>query len=145
MTTITGLDAIAHATATGEMLRKHADPVDGAREVSTDEAREIVREDAGLIYCEAPETRTITVAIDTACRHGGEPLIWGVAEGDDSEAAIADAATWLAEGEAVRKSHRAEAEALDVVTIPWPASERLPDGGDRRAIALAMDALNTCR
>lgn len=88
------------------------------------------------------ETRTITVAIDTACRHAGVALIWGVAEGDDTEAAVADAATYLAEGEAVRTSHRREAEALDVVTIQWPVGERLPDGQDRTAIRLAKEALS---
>lgn len=140
-TTITGLDAIRYATATGATLRKHADPVDGAREVSTDEAREIAREDAGLIYCEAPETRTITVAVDASERHAGQALIWGVVEGDDSDAVVADAATWLAEGETPTAKHRREAEALDVVTIQWPAGEKLPDGDNRRAIALALAAL----
>ena len=41
-TTITGLDAIRHATAHGLALHKHADPVDGAREVTADEARAIM-------------------------------------------------------------------------------------------------------
>lgn len=60
-TTITGLDAINYATATGATLRKHADPIDGAREVSVDEAREIAREDASLIYCEA---RAVSITIE---------------------------------------------------------------------------------
>ena len=96
----------------------------------------------------APATRTVTVAIDTACKHAGEVLIWGVAEGDDNAAAITDAAQWLAEGDEVRASHRREAAALDVVTIQWPAGEKLspaghwiPDGDNRRAIALALKAL----
>lgn len=50
-TTLTGHDALAHAARTGAQLHKHADPVDGARAVTLDEARAIAREDAGLIYC----------------------------------------------------------------------------------------------
>ena len=53
-TIITGHDAIAHAARTGAPLHKHADPVDGARGITLDEAREIAREDAGLVWCEAP-------------------------------------------------------------------------------------------
>lgn len=73
-TTITGLDAIAYATARGIALHKHADPIEGAREVTADEAREIAREDVGLIYCEAPETITdarldeIAPTLDRAAR-----------------------------------------------------------------------------
>lgn len=85
---------------------------------------------------------TTTNAIDTACAHAGVPLIWGVVEGDDSDAVVADAATWLAEGETPTARHRREAEALDVVTIAWPVGERLPDGDNRRAIALALEALS---
>lgn len=144
MTTfITGLEAIRYATATpGTVLRKHADPTDGPREVSVDEARTIAREDAGLIYA---DTRTITVAIDSEERYAGVALIWGVAEGDDTDGATADAATWLAGGDAPTKRHKRDAEALDVVTIQWPAEQPKPDGQNRRAIALAMDALNTGR
>lgn len=89
-------------------------------------------------------TRPVTVAIDTACKHAGEVLIWGVAEGDDDHAAgatIEDAVQWLAGGDTVRQSHRRDAMALDVVTIQWPADERLPDGQNERAIALALAAV----
>lgn len=51
---ITGYAAIDYAARTGATLRKYADPEDGAREVTLDEAREIAREDAGLIYADAP-------------------------------------------------------------------------------------------
>jgi len=54
-TTITGTDAIAFAARTGAQLHKHADPVDGAREITVDEARAIAREDVGLVWCEATE------------------------------------------------------------------------------------------
>jgi len=142
-TIITGLDAIRYATSTpGTVLRKHADPTDGPREVSIDEARAIAREDAGLIYA---DTRTITVAIDSEGRYASKELIWGIAEGDDTDAAVADAATWLAGGDAPTKRHHRNAEALDVVTIQWPAERPKPDGQDRRAIALALEALNTTR
>ncbi len=90
---------------------------------------------------EGPETHTITVAVDTACAHGAEPLIWGVAEGDDSDAAIADAARWLAGGDTPTKRHHRDAAALDLATIQWPAGEKAPDGQNRRAIALALEAL----
>lgn len=86
-------------------------------------------------------TRSITVAVDSACRHAGEVLIWGVAEGDDSDAAVTEAATWLAGGDTPTKRHRRDAATLDVVTIRWPADEPRPDGQNQRAIALALDAL----
>jgi len=90
----------------------------------------------------APVTRPVTVAIDTACKHAGAPLIWGVAEGDHAAgAAIEDAVQWLAGGDTVRQSHRRDAMALDVVTITWPADEANPDGQNARAIALAQAAL----
>jgi hypothetical protein len=47
---ISGADAIRLAERDGLTLRKHADPVDGARIITADEAREIAREDAGLVY-----------------------------------------------------------------------------------------------
>ena len=55
-TTITGTAAIDHAARTGAQLYKHADPVDGARAVTLDEAREIAREDVGLVWCRRPMT-----------------------------------------------------------------------------------------
>lgn len=55
-TTFTGTDAIDFATRTGAQLHKHADPVDGAREVTLDEARAIAREDVGLVWCETAHT-----------------------------------------------------------------------------------------
>lgn len=51
---ITGYAAIDYAARTGATLRKYADPEDGAREVTAEEARAIVREDAGLVYVDAP-------------------------------------------------------------------------------------------
>ena len=83
--------------------------------------------------------RTITVAIDSDCRLGSMPLIWGAAEGDDSDAAVANAREWLAEGgELSPASVRRRAEGLDVVTIQWTG--KLPDGDNAKAIALALSA-----
>jgi hypothetical protein len=48
--TIHGHDAINAASAGLGQLRKYADPIDGERAVSIEEAREIAREDASLIY-----------------------------------------------------------------------------------------------
>lgn len=47
---IKGQDAIRLAERDGLTLRKYADPIDGARVVTASEARDIAREDAGLIY-----------------------------------------------------------------------------------------------
>ena len=47
-TIITGHDAIAHAARTGAPLHKHADPVDGARGITLDEARRRVGDRVAL-------------------------------------------------------------------------------------------------
>jgi hypothetical protein len=49
-TKLTGSDAIDTAAALGVSLYKYADAVDGAREVTIDEARAIAREDASLVW-----------------------------------------------------------------------------------------------
>ena len=88
---------------------------------------------------EAPATRTITVAIDSDCALGGEPLIWGAAEGDDTDAAVTNARECIAEGgELSPASVQRRAEGLDVVTIQWTG--KLPDGDNAAAIALALAA-----
>ena len=48
--TIKGQDAIRLANRDNLTLRKYADPIDGARVVTADEAVSIAREDSGLIY-----------------------------------------------------------------------------------------------
>lgn len=48
--TIKGQDAIRLAERDNLTLRKYADPIDGARVVTVDEAIEIAREDSSLIY-----------------------------------------------------------------------------------------------
>lgn len=48
--TLTGNDAIRLADDNTFTLRKYADPIDGARNVTIEEAREIAKEDASLIY-----------------------------------------------------------------------------------------------
>lgn len=53
--TLRGLDAIAYAERHGLGLGKDADPIEDAREgLTVEEAREVAREDAGLIYVEVP-------------------------------------------------------------------------------------------
>ena len=47
---ITGNQAIKVAAATGRLLCKYADPTDGAREVTVEEAREM---DASLLWIES--------------------------------------------------------------------------------------------
>lgn len=50
-TIIRGTEAIALAAALGVTLRKYADPIENAREgLTVEEATEIAREDAGLIW-----------------------------------------------------------------------------------------------
>ncbi len=85
-------------------------------------------------------TRTITVAIDRRCALGGEPLIWGAAEGGDASAHVAaraDAARDLAQTDPhTADTAAARAAGLDVVAIEW--SGDLPDGQNRAAIAAAL-------
>lgn len=49
-TKITGAAALEYAKRHGTTLYKHADPVDGAREVTLTEAEQVAKEDASLIY-----------------------------------------------------------------------------------------------
>ena len=50
---LSGYEAIEYAEEHGLLLNKYSDPVEGARKgLSTDEAREIAREDDTLIYVE---------------------------------------------------------------------------------------------
>jgi hypothetical protein len=51
MKTLRGIEAIEYAEKNGLRLSKYADPTEDAREgLTVDEAREIAREDANLIY-----------------------------------------------------------------------------------------------
>ena len=52
---ITGRTAITAAQIFGLQLRKHADPIEGAREVTADEARRICAEDPALVYVDSAE------------------------------------------------------------------------------------------
>ena len=85
-------------------------------------------------------TRIITVAIDSECALGSTALIWGAAEGDDTDAALANAREWIAEGgELSPASVQRRAEGLGVVSIEWAGP--LPHGDNTAAIALALAAL----
>lgn len=56
MTRLTGTDAINAAKNNPEIvLHKYNDPIEDAREVTFEEAKEIAREDANLIWCEVEE------------------------------------------------------------------------------------------
>lgn len=82
-------------------------------------------------------TRTITVAIDRHCRLGGEPLIWGAAEGDDRAAALIDAAEDMARTDPhTAESATERVRVLTTVAIQWDGP--LPDGQNRRAIDAAL-------
>lgn len=47
---IRGAKAIELAETTGVKLHKHADPTEGARDLTLEEAREIVKEDPSLVF-----------------------------------------------------------------------------------------------
>lgn len=83
-TTITGHDAIRYAEQHNLTLSKYGDPTEGAREgLTVAEAREIAREDPGLLYVEVAE---ITDSQIRALRSEA-----GVA-GDEKQVAICDRA-----------------------------------------------------
>lgn len=82
-TTITGLAAIEMAEREGLTLGKYADPVEGAREgLTPDEAREIAREDPGLVYLVAEVSRE---QIETLRDEAGEA-------GDEAQVALCERA-----------------------------------------------------
>ena len=61
---LTGREAIEAAESDPSIrLQKYADPVDDAREVTSSEARDIAREDAGLIWCEIPKHSSKELAL----------------------------------------------------------------------------------
>jgi hypothetical protein len=105
-TTITGHDAIAYAESTGATLHKHADPVDGAREVTVDEAREIAREDVGLIYARRPMTATEQGEHDAEQR------------AHEALAADGDGAEWQSEADAVSGWGDYAATAASYLDVP---------------------------
>ena len=61
--TLTGKEAIDHARAHGSTLSKYNDPIEGARTgLTPDEAEDVAREDASLIYLTTTEAATLLVA-----------------------------------------------------------------------------------
>lgn len=57
---LTGMQAIEAAEAMGLKLNKYADPTEDAREgLTVDEAREIARVDASLIYVDVDDRRAV--------------------------------------------------------------------------------------
>ncbi len=59
-TTLTGSAAIAYVERIGGQIHKYADPTEGARPVTLDEAREIAKEDPSLVWMvvEPPDNTT---------------------------------------------------------------------------------------
>jgi len=85
---ISGIAAVEIAEKVGVELNKYADPTEDARVVSASEARDIVREDPGLIYASAEEalekcrtTNDLDTVVDAAADCAGvelrEDLSWG--------------------------------------------------------------------
>ncbi len=70
--TLTGLAAIECAERTGASINKHADPTEGAREgLSIDDAREIAREDASLLWVRVTASTPLRCVSDTYDQDGG--------------------------------------------------------------------------
>lgn len=55
-----GREAIDYAERTGAILYKYADPIDGAGQTSVDTAREVAREDPGLVYVDEEGPLTLS-------------------------------------------------------------------------------------
>jgi|GEM_PF-4270353 len=113
----TGAAAITLSETTGVQLRKYADPVDGAREVSLEEAREIAKADPSLIYCYCRPTMTAAVGSD-----GTRLVVWGL--GETEAEALADAARQEHGGEEMTCHEVTEAHAAIVHggNITWPVA-----------------------
>lgn len=101
-TALTGHEAIAYAARFGLDLTKLADPTEGVRVVTVDEAIEIAKEDPALLSVEAPTWdpdrlepwlaggTTPMVATHAAVGNDGRrPCVWGL--GTSPEMAFADA------------------------------------------------------
>lgn len=85
---ISGIAAVEIAEKVGVDLNKYADPTEGARTVSVNEARDIAREDPGLIYVSLEEvlekcstTNDLYAVVDAAAEYAGvelrDDLPWG--------------------------------------------------------------------
>ena len=70
--TLIGHDAIRLAEENSFTLRKYADPIDGARDVTIDEAIKIAKEDASLIYAIVAPTGWNAEPDQTAGYHYGD-------------------------------------------------------------------------
>lgn len=114
--TLTGRAAITYAETHGMMLRKHADPTEGARDgLTADEAREVARIDPSLVWVEvlrrhahavpawldaavASESRTaplsareVAEADQELCAAGGDAELLTAAGGEHVVAAYTEA------------------------------------------------------
>jgi hypothetical protein len=120
-TTLTGREAIAYAREHGLGVQKYADPTEGAREVTPEEAGQIAREDPSLLWVEVQQYATVG-------SNGVELVVWGL--GLSPESAEADADEHLAE---------TTGERPELVTVPCsPATAELIRDG---AITLRDDSV----
>lgn len=72
MITLTGIAAINAAEANDLSLSKYADPTEGAREgLTVEEAREIAKIDASLIWVEMAAADAPTYRIESKTQHTG--------------------------------------------------------------------------
>lgn len=84
--TLTGTEAIRLAEENSFTLRKYADPIDGARDVTMDEAIKIAKEDASLIYAIVAPTGWNAEPDQTAGYHYGDYLdVFGQYLGPDDD------------------------------------------------------------
>jgi hypothetical protein len=119
-TTLTGREAIAYAREHGLDVQKYADPTEGARSLTPDEADQVAREDPSLLWVEVQQYATVG-------SNGVELVVWGL--GETREAAEADADEHLAE---------TTGERPELVTVPCsPATAELIRDG---AVTLRDDS-----
>lgn len=65
---LSGYEAIRFAEDYGLTLQKYQDPIEAARTIDTDEAREIAREDPSLLYV---DTEAATILFEYRKNLGG--------------------------------------------------------------------------
>lgn len=81
MAKLTGMAAIEYAERNGLTLSKYTDPTEEARDgVSVAEAREIAREDAGLVWIEVEADCESGQATGERCRDGAVKAVWWMPE-----------------------------------------------------------------
>lgn len=120
---ITGHEAIAYAEEHGGLLRKYADPIDGALDdLTPDQARQVAREDPSLIYtfaadaCTEPLTLPMVHALRTEASANSDFVtyhICGVVIGDEDPVTTAEAWEDRYGGGGFRRVEQAAIMAVD--------------------------------